>query len=223
MFGRRRGQFFSFDVIAGAFIFLIAFFLLAFYWLNAQALFAQQESGDMQREAERVADQLMVGSRTGTDIITPLVNLDAMYNGQGIPPDYKEDNVYPMPVASFGDGRGGLNQYALSHFLTMSNDYNHRFYNDTKEKLGIPRYEYYITIEGTDGHYLNTCIELVAIINGGAYGRGCFAGIEPGFGGAKQVANAERIVVFEDYVKAGSGIGPSGTRYPAKLRVQVWQ
>jgi hypothetical protein len=236
-----RGQFFSFDVLAGAFIFLLAFFILAFYWLNAQALFAQQETGDMQREAERVADQLMVKDGMGPEIITDYA---LIYSGGKLnpPAGYKVDDVHQWPVVAFGDGYTGklggnqLNPFALSHFILMSNllDSNggKRFYADMKEKLGMPKYEYYVTIEGVDinpatgDYYLTRCLELLPPSPSGTYRpeKGCWAGknpADPG-SGVTQVANAERIVVFTDYT-VDSGDTSEGGTYLAKLRVQVWQ
>ncbi|MFA6036331.1 MAG: hypothetical protein WC759_05235 [Candidatus Micrarchaeia archaeon] len=239
MFGRSRGQFFSFDVLAGAFIFMLAFFLLAFYWLNAQALFAQQETGDMQREAERMADQLLVPDDMGVPILTAYAQNFYLVNG-GTPPAGKRfDQVYAMPVLSFGDGwssRGpnNLNPWALSHFILMSNFYGGStpdkpyFYNDMKEKLGIAKYNYYVTIEGTDGLPLTKCLDVIAgAVPGQAdyrYGKTCRAGKNPADpdSNVKQVANAERIVIFVDYTYTGGTMVPS-TSTLAKMRVQVWQ
>jgi len=215
MFGRNhRGQFFSFDVIAGAFIFLIAFFLLAFYWLNAQALFAQQEQGDMQREAERVADQLLVPSDISVGLIAEYTMLPAP-----VPPSYKLDDVHETPVLSIGNGRAGINLLAMTHLIYASNMSKEkdrldkgRFYADAGEKLGIPKYEYYVTIEDDDGAILGSCNDFLKL--DGPDGRmKCAAGTAPA--GAREVANAERIVLFTDDL--------TGKPELRKLRMQVWQ
>jgi len=128
-----------------------------------------------------------------------------------------------MPVLSIGDGRGGINTLAMTHFIYMSNMDEgmsrldgFRFYADAKEKLGVPKYEYYIKLEDTDGRALETCRDFL-MLEGATEGdredglMPCVAGKQPS--NAQEVANVERIVLFAD---AG------GTRL-ARLRVQLWR
>jgi hypothetical protein len=183
MFGKtRRGQFFSFDVIAGAFIFMIAFFLIAFYWLNAQTLFAQQEGGDIQREAARVSDYLL---------------------SPGIPP---ADSMQGAAIGSLEgihlvkDGTNTLDYTLVGDFKAISDPANAQHYQQVKEKLGIPRYDFNVTFENDAGAWLRPPAGKIP---------------SPNDPKPKDVANEERIVIMTD----ASGGNPQ----LAKMRVQVWR
>jgi len=207
-----RGQFFSFDVLAGAFIFIIAFFLLAFYWLNAQALFAQQELGDTQREAERVADQLTTVGPGGDWYETYENHPQKNDRSKLLDYYYEVDYIHLVSDASTPNEIG---VDLMKDLNAMSGVDNGRFYPGVKEKLGIPRYEVYITIENSGGTVLSCQYSRPGL--SGPFD--CEAGRDPTAegSGAMEIANAERIVLID------RNPGDSAPHELAKLRVQVWR
>ena len=203
-----RGQFFSFDVIAGSTIFLVAFFLLALYWLSAQSQLQAGADG-MEREAQRIADQLMTAGPAGNwyeEFWTHPQKGDL-----SLPLDYYHE-VRHIHLASDPLAPGEVDVDLMKDLNAMSGVDNGRFYSEVKEKLGIPRYDFYITIEGPGGTVLSDCMYSRPGL-GGPFR--CEAGREPA--SAREVANAEWIVMID------KNPGDSRPRELAKLRVQVWR
>jgi len=198
-----KGQFFSFDVIAGSVIFLFAFFLLAFYWLNAQAQI-QDHSNDMQRDAQRIADQLMTSGES----------YDWYSNWLSSPgEDNLDDVVLVKHMHLVGDPStpNVVDFYLFRDLNTMSSVGSFKYQAEVKEKLGIPRYNYYITLEDANGDVLwcrlpGSSFSCEAPVNG-----------EPP-ADAREVANAERIILFDNDLSNG----PDEPEL-VKLRVQVWR
>ncbi|VVB66294.1 Uncharacterised protein [Candidatus Gugararchaeum adminiculabundum] len=121
----KRGQFFSFDVIMGAVVFLIALFLLTTYWWGIRNSFDDTRE-NMYLATLRVSDLLM----------TP-----------GAPTNWAD----PGAVA----GQYGLMKnwtyqkldiYKAKRFLSLTRPITGN-YNDIKKSLGAQNYEFYITIE----------------------------------------------------------------------------
>lgn len=196
-----KGQFFSLDVIAGSLIFMIAFFLLAFYWLNAQAGMSEK-TDDLQREAGRIADQLMVPGN-----VLPVPSGWAAAYNPNQPRPYIDDYGTVPYIHLVGEEANKQSEIAcllVRDLQKMSSVENYKYYSQVKEKLGIPRFEFYITIENNEGWPLSGCPNL-AYLN---------AGKQPP-SNAREVANAERIVLIDP---EGSGVDEL-----AKLRVQVWR
>ena len=218
-----KGQFFSFDVIVGSVIFMLAFFLVSFYWLNAQTQVADH-TVDLQREAVRISELLMVNS-TIDAVLDPAQsdpddNILVAYATYTPDPRNIVEHVYiihVMGVGSHMNGNTHLNTYAFLHLVHLSDDDfgtgvgNRRFYPDVKLMLGIPQYDYYITLEDSDGTILTTCPSLW-----GDAPRNCAAGIEPP-ADVREVANAERIVLFR------ADPASAGPYELTKLRIQVWR
>ena len=211
---KSRGQFFSLDVIAGSLIFFVAFFLLAFYWLNAQAGMGEK-TDDLQREAERIADQLMTPGkilptpngwasayidRVVTNGLPPHPHIDD-YGAEGVPYIHlvREDETAQSKIACI-----------LVWDLAMMSSQG--YYAEVKEKLGIPRYEFYITLEDNDGAPVDCAINYA----GNVY-LSSASGFEPP-ANAREIANAERIVLIDKVP-----FDPSNPVILAKLRVQVWR
>ena len=208
-----KGQFFSFDVIAGSVIFLLAFFLVAFYWFNAQSQLSEQ-TDDLQREAERIADQLLVPGE-----ISPLPS-NWWYKKYFANPGgfTRIDDYVVVPyvhLASESEELHEINLALLWDLITMSDANSYQFYPQVKEKLGIPRYEFYITLEDTSGNLLNAagggCQDPATPIF-----TACEAG-KPPTAGAREIAIAERIVLI-DHTHTDST-----PHELAKLRVRVWR
>ncbi|RLG20183.1 hypothetical protein DRN67_00565 [Candidatus Micrarchaeota archaeon] len=218
-----RGQFFSFDVIASSVIFLLAFFLLAFYWINAQNQLAQQ-TYDLQSEAERIANQLMVPDTEPPPSQWYAEFWDYAVIGGGDPNARKLDDYVMIPFIRFVSNSETPNEIDPWLFIDFgmmcsgtglpSGSY---YYAEVKEKLGIPQYEFWITLEDTDGTPITVQGPVTPYI-GGSPPYAAEAGKDPANHPTtpSEIATAERIVLID-------ARPDSNPHELVKLRVQVWR
>ncbi|VVC02944.1 Uncharacterised protein [Candidatus Burarchaeum australiense] len=240
-----KGQFFSLDVIVGSLIFLLAFFIIAFYWLNAQPRLTDQ-SADLQRDADRIADQIMTPGEilpTKDGGITPTfypgwgIKYLAYpgtpgYPGQSLPHIDDYGTVPYIHLVRYAETPNTISCLLMWDLVFMSNTAeSSRYYSQVKEKLGIPQYEYYIAIEGVDvipgnagvgleDHVLTGCTFYdIPVFPVSLY---LYAGrLAPA--NAREVANAERIVLIDLTPTSGEEAPENTQPQLAKLRVQVWR
>jgi len=121
----RKGQFFSYDAIIGAMIFVIAFGLLVTYWWSVRSVL-NPERDDMLKEALRVSDGLLTPGnpafwQTGQMSDVTLI---------GFTDSYQNETLIPEKLAAF-------KQYA-------NNPAN---YQNAREHLLRTSYNFYITVE----------------------------------------------------------------------------
>ncbi|MDO8339553.1 MAG: hypothetical protein Q7T16_02750 [Candidatus Burarchaeum sp.] len=233
-----KGQFFSLDVIAGSLIFMVAFFILAFYWLNAQAGMGDK-TDDLQRESERIADQLMVPSQFEniefTDMQTALGPMCPNYPDITDTSIKQPDDLLPVNYVSIINSKSRVLLTAMAYLnytsaLTAGAG-SIRFYDSIKEKLGIPRYEYYITLEDSNGDVRTDCADFgftttTCSPSGPPPMLNCVGGAPPP-PNAREIANAERIALFNRY-RGEFDPDVAGQLYfgapeLVKVRVQVWR
>ena len=139
----RKGQFFSYDAIIGAMIFVIAFGLLVSYWWSVRSLL-NPEREDMLKEALRISDSLLTpGNPTDWEAHPPLASQDA--NGfvtlntkmVGFADDYSNETLTQAKLAAFKSFVASSNaNYQLAREQLIRTSYH---FNISIESGGVIR------------------------------------------------------------------------------------
>lgn len=126
----RKGQFFSYDAIMGAVIFIFAIGLLLLYWYGARASISPEHE-DLQREAIRISDVLLSTGSPGWE--TYVAN----------PVQWGQITQLGLVNTSLPNSNK-LDQYKLQAMMAFTG--TSAGYNASKEKLQTP-YDYNVTLE----------------------------------------------------------------------------
>ena len=214
--GSKKAQFFSYDVIAAAAIFLIAFFLVTFYWLNLRS--QTNDTADLQRQAVRISDNLMSANTANS-----AEWLFKYYEGGGKGGNWKGiDDVAVIPSVSLlkENTNNRLDESSFFLLIVLSNSSFSNFYAESRQKLGVPLYNYYIAIEDESGKVYN-CENFASNLTGSGVPTGatlaCAAGLAPAPGSA--VAGQERLIAFNPTFLTS----PERPVLLARLKVQIWR
>lgn len=120
----RKGQYFSFDAIIASIIFIIAISVLSSYWYGVQSVM-DSRSENMYNEVMRVSDILM---------------------SDGTPSNWDSN---PAAVLQYGLLKNKttyeLDENKITQ-LTAYLDSASAHYNETRQKLGLSKYQIYVTI-----------------------------------------------------------------------------
>ncbi len=130
----KKGQYFSFDAIVSAVIFVLALALLSNQWYTVNAIQSEMDD-ELHSEALRISDALMTPG-------SPLDWQNEFENALqiGVAEDYSSNSLDFDKVDEFNQTVMNPEGVDLSE------------YNETKNKFNIPTYEFFIRIVNTEGN-----------------------------------------------------------------------